>query len=84
MRFSRSFSGRSVFGIGCGFSFSRGDVFSGCLSLRYGGVGWALVLSFVDVCLLWPTCQIRVCILGALWLLGRLVDRGGELHYSFS
>ena len=76
MRFSCSFSGRSFFGIGCGFSFSRENVVSGCLSLRYDGVGWALALSFVDVFLLWPTCQIHVCMLDVLWLLGRLVDGG--------
>ena len=49
MRFLCSLSGLSLFRIDNGFLFSRGDIVSGCLSLCYGGVGWAWALSFVDV-----------------------------------
>ena len=82
-RFRDSFSVMSFFGIDNGFSFSRGDIVSGCLSLRYGGVGWARALSFMDVFWFWPMFQIRVYTLDVLLLLGRSVDGGGELLYSF-
>ena len=51
-----------LFGIDCGFSFSRRDIVSGSLSLRYGGVGWAWALSFVDVFLGgWRFKSVSVC-----------------------
>ena len=83
MRIFGSFSSRSFFGIECGFLFSHRDVVSGCLSIRYGDVGWAWAFAFVDVYLLWLTFWGRCCMLDVLWSLVRFVNGGRELHYSF-
>ena len=77
------FSGRSFFGIDCGFLFSRRDMVSGCLSIRYGDIGWAWAFAFVDVCFLWLTFWGRCYVLCVLWSLERFVNGGGELHCSF-
>ena len=83
VRFFCSFRGRSFSGIDCRFSFSWGNVVSGCLSLHCGDAEWAWALSFVDVCYVWLTFRIFICMMGVLWVLGLSVDGGGELYYSF-
>ena len=56
MRIVGSFSDRSFFGVGCRFLFSRRGIVSGCLSIRFGNVGWAWAfIAFVGVNFLWLT-----------------------------
>ena len=83
MRIFGSFSGRSFFGVVCGYLFYRRGIVSGYLFIRFGDVGWAWAFAFVGVCFLWPTYPVCCYMLGVLWSLERFVDGGGELHYSF-